>query len=334
MSEAQQIKKNLVETTTPVNEFIANVLQNKKPVQLYEASRHLIEAGGKRLRPYLVIKACEAAGGNSKDAIPFAAAVEILHNFTLVHDDVMDHDPMRRGKPTVHTKYGEPVAILAGDMLFAKVYQSVLDYAPAQLSSDDVVYALQKLTDAIILLCEGQMLDISFPKATDVTEEDYIFMISGKTSALFKGCAEAGAIAAGASTEVVEALGKFAWDAGITFQIIDDILGVTADEETLGKPVGSDIREGKKTIIMIHALKHADEKQKKTLLTAMKGEDASPEAIEAAVSVLSEIGSIDYAKKQADKYLEAAFKSLDILPDTEAKKQLIALVNYFVQREY
>lgn len=334
MSEAQQIQKTLIETAEPVNEFIANILQNKKPVQLYEASRHLIEAGGKRLRPFLAIKACEAAGGNPKDAIPFAAAVEILHNFTLVHDDVMDHDPLRRGKPTVHMKYGEAMAILAGDLLFSKVYQSVLDYAPAQLSSDDVVYALQKLTDAIITLCEGQVLDISFPKATDVSEEDYIFMISGKTSALFKSCAEVGAIAAGAQTEVIEALGKFAWDAGITFQIVDDILGVTADEETLGKPVGSDIREGKKTIIMIHALKHADTEQKKTLLAAMKGEEAPHDEIEAAVQVLKDVGSIEYAKKKADKYLQTAFKSLDIVEDSEAKKQLIALVNYFVQRHY
>lgn len=334
MSEAQKIQKNLLKTTQPVNDFIANILQDKKPVQIYEASRHLIEAGGKRLRPFLTIKACEAAGGNPKDAIPFAAAVEILHNFTLVHDDVMDHDSLRRGKPTVHTKYGEPMAILAGDMLFAKVYQSVLDYAPAHISSEDVVHSLQKLTDAIITLCEGQVLDISFPKATDVSEEDYLFMISGKTSALFKACAEVGAIAAGAQKEVIDALGKFAWDAGITFQIIDDILGVTADEKTLGKPVGSDIREGKKTIIMIHALKHADEAQKKTLLDAMKGEDATHEEIDAAVEVLREIGSIEYAKKEAKKYLETAFESLNIVKDSAAKSQLISLVNYFVQREY
>ena len=334
MSDAQKIQKNLLKTTAPVNEFISNILQDKKPVQIYEASRHLIEAGGKRLRPFLTIKACEAAGGNAKDAIPFAAAVEILHNFTLVHDDVMDHDSLRRGKPTVHTKYGEPMAILAGDMLFAKVYQSVLDYAPAHISSEDVVYALQKITDSIITLCEGQVLDISFPKATDVSEEDYLFMISGKTSALFKACAEVGAIAAGAQIEVVDALGKFAWDAGITFQIIDDILGVTADEKTLGKPVGSDIREGKKTIIMIHALKNADGNQKKTLLEAMKGEEATHEEIEAAVEVLREVGSIEYAKKEAEKHLETAFESLNIVKDSDAKNQLISLVNYFVQRQY
>ena len=334
MSKASQIQEQLIETAEPVNDFIDNLLQDRKPSQLYEASRHVINAGGKRLRPFLTIKSCEAAGGKKKDAIPFAAALEILHNFTLIHDDVMDHDVLRRGKPTVHATYGEPMAILAGDLLFAKVYQSVLDYAPAHLSSDDVVMALQKMTDAIIVLCEGQALDVSFPKATDVSEDDYIFMIGAKTSALFKTCSEVGAIAAGANNEVISSLGSFAWDAGIAFQIVDDILGITADESKLGKPVGSDIREGKKTIIMIHALKNADDTQRAVLMNAMKGEESTYEEIESAVQVLTDLGSIDYAKRTAAKYLDTAIQSIEKLEDTNAKRQLIELVNYFVHRDY
>ena len=334
MSKAEKLQENLLKTAEPVNEFIHKMLQDRKPSQLYEAGRHLIDAGGKRLRPFLTIKSCEAAGGKKKDAIPFAAALEILHNFTLVHDDVMDHDVLRRGKPTVHARFGEPMAILAGDLLFAKVYQSVLDYAPAKMSADDVVNTLQKMTDAIITLCEGQALDISFPKATDVTEKDYIFMIGAKTSALFKACAEVGAIAAGASGETIDSLGRFAWDAGLAFQIYDDVLGITADESKLGKPVGSDIREGKKTIIMIHALKNADDQQRETLLAAMKGDEATHEAIDAAVKVLNDIGSIDYARAEANKYLESSLKNIKGLKDTPAKNQLIDVVNYFVQREY
>ncbi len=333
MSKAQKIQENLLETAEPVNAFIESVLQDRKPKQLYEAGRHLIHAGGKRLRPFLTIKACEATGGRQKDAIPFAAALEILHNFTLVHDDVMDHDALRRGKPTVHAKYGEPMAILAGDLLFAKVYQSVLDYAPAHMSSDDVLSTLQEMTDATIILCEGQALDISYPRATDVIEEDYLLMIGAKTSALFRACAEVGAIVAGAPNETIEALGKFAWDAGLAFQIIDDVLGITADESKLGKPVGSDIREGKKTMIMIHALKHANDKQRKILMSAMN-EESDHKAIEAAMKALNEIGSIEYAKKEAKKYTERAFKSIENIKDSPAKQQLIELVNYFVQREY
>ena len=334
MSKAQMIQDQLIEVSEPVNAFIEKILQDRKPSILYEAGRHLLHAGGKRLRPYLTIKSCEAAGGNIEDAIPFAAALEILHNFTLVHDDVMDHDKLRRGKPTVHIKYGEQMAILAGDILFAKVYQSVLNHAPVHMSADDIVYALQRMTDAIIILCEGQAMDISFPNATDVSEEDYIFMIGAKTSSLFKACAEVGAITAGAPQDVIDSLGNFAWDAGIAFQIIDDVLGITADESKLGKPVGSDIRECKKTIIMIHALKNANKVQKGILLNAMKEENSPVEAINAAVRVLDEIGSIDYAKREADKYLKMALKSINVLKDTDAKKQLIELVHYFVQREY
>ena len=334
MSNAQRIQENLKETSEPVDAFIENLLQDRKPRQLYEAGRHIIFSGGKRLRPFLTIKSCEAAGGNLKDAVPFAAALEILHNFTLVHDDVMDHDELRRGNPTVHKKFGEPMAILAGDLLFSKVYQSVLDYAPAHMSADDVISTLQRMTDAVILLCEGQALDITFPKATDVTEDDYIFMIGAKTSALFKACAEVGAIAAGASNGAIDSLGKFAWDAGIAFQIIDDVLGVTADESKLGKPVGSDIREGKKTIIMIHALRKASKNQRELLLNAMMGEDSTLEALEAAVTVLEDIGSIDYARSKAEKYLNTSLENIDGLKNTPAKEALIELVNYFVQREY
>ena len=246
----------------------------------------------------------------------------------------MDHDDCRRGKPTVHKKFGESMAILAGDLLFSKVYQAVLDFSPGHLSSDAIITALQKMTDAIILVCEGQALDISYPTAADVTEDDYIFMIGAKTSALFKACAEVGAIAARASGEVIDALGGFAWNAGLAFQITDDILGLTADELKLGKPVGSDLREGKKTIIMIHGLKNADLSQLTILKRAMSGQNASDEDIENAVTTLDEIGSITYAKNKAIRYTQEALESLKTLKETAAKEELIGLLKYFVNREY
>ncbi len=334
MSRGDDIKQKLVKNSESVDEFIENILASRNPESLYKASRYLISAGGKRLRPYLTIKSCEAVGGLAKYAVPFAASLEILHNFTLVHDDVMDNDELRRGKPTVHKKFGAPMAILAGDLLFAKVYQSVLDHAPAHMSSDEVVTALGKMTDSIILLCEGQALDVSFPQAMDVTEKDYLFMIGGKTSSLFMACAEVGALAGGASKAQITALGRFAWDAGLAFQIVDDVLGITADEAKLGKPVGSDIREGKKTLIMIHALGNANEEQMSVLKRAVGVENASKEDINAVVKTLEEIGSIKYAKDEAERYAASAFESIEVIPDGPSKQDLIDLVNYFVQREY
>jgi len=334
MSSGDAIMKKLVESTKPVDSFIDEILTPRRPKVLYEASRHLILAGGKRLRPFLTMKACEAVGGNPADAIPFAAAFEILHNFTLVHDDVMDNDPLRRGAPTVHTKWGIPMAILAGDLLFAKVYEAMTVHAPNSLSPRRVKTCIEKTTEATIELCEGQVLDVSFPNTIDVSEEDYIAMVGDKTSALFRACAEVGAIVGGGKTRQVNALGKFAYEAGIAFQIMDDYLGATADEKTLGKPVGNDIREGKKTLIMIHALRKAKPKQREKILGVLGKHDATPVEIADVNKMLIEIGSLEYALKKGDKYIALAKRRFDALPNTQAKKDLFALVDYFTARKY
>jgi geranylgeranyl diphosphate synthase type I len=328
------LKKKLVESAKPVDAFIDEILTPRKPETLYEASRHFVLTGGKRLRPFLTLKACEAVGGDPTPAIPYAAAFEILHNFTLVHDDVMDNDPTRRGAPTVHTKWGVPMAICAGDLLFAKVFEAMVVYAPKNLSAKRVIACIAKATEATIELCEGQVLDVSFPNTKDVSEEDYIAMVGGKTSALFRACAEVGAIVGGGKTRQVHALGRFAWDAGIAFQIMDDYLGATADEKTLGKPVGSDIREGKKTIIMIHALRKSKPKQRELILAVLGNHSASKQEIDDVNKLLVDIGSVDYALKKGDKYVASAKKHLNKLPDSVAKSDLFALIDYFTDRKY
>jgi geranylgeranyl diphosphate synthase type I len=317
----QEIRRQLAENAEKVDEFIYGEIRGDRPAALYEASRHLIKAGGKRLRPFLTVKACEAVGGDPAEAVPYAAALEVLHNFTLVHDDVMD-------------QYGVPMAILAGDLLFAKVYDIVANHAPRNMRPAEIVRCFNKITEATLTLCQGQALDMEFPDAKDVSEEEYISMVSAKTSALFRACAEVGAIAGGAPDDQVDSLGKFAWDAGIAFQIVDDVLGLTADEDKLGKPVGSDVREGKKTLIVIHALAHAKKKQRDALLRALGVEEADDDAISKAVEALRASGSIQYAKDTAKRYMDSAYIMLERLPDSAAKTDLRALVNYFVNREY
>jgi len=334
VAKLKSIEQRLAENATMINRYLQKALSGQEPELLGKASLHLIEAGGKRLRPYLTIKACEAVGGRAEDAVPFAAAVEFLHNFTLVHDDVMDHDDLRRGKPTVHKVYGVPLAVLAGDLLFAKVYDVALKNRPPGMPPERLIESIAKITEAAVILCQGQALDMGFPSAKGVTVDNYIEMVGAKTSALFRACAQVGALAGGGSDDQVEALGGFAWDAGVAFQIEDDVLGVTADEETLGKPVGSDLREGKKTLINIHALERATEEQRRRIGKAFGVEDASPRDIEAAVEALREVGSIEYARGVADEYMERAFKQLDIVPDSPAKEELKALVEYFVKRDY
>jgi geranylgeranyl diphosphate synthase, type I len=334
MSRGDLIKTKLTKNAVGVDAFIDILLKPRRPEVLYEASRHLVMAGGKRLRPYLTVKSCEIVGGKPEDAIPFSAGLEILHNFTLVHDDVMDNDPIRRGTTTVHTKYGIPIAICAGDLLFAKVYEAFTIHAPPTLNAKKKCACVEAATRATIELCEGQTLDLSFPDAKIVSEEDYLLMIGGKTSALFRACAEVGAIVGGGSKRQINALGKFAYAAGISFQIVDDILGITADENTLGKPVGSDLREGKKTLIIIHALKYAKGRQRKILETVLGNKNGKKEDFEEAIQVLQYLGSIDYASKKADRYLTQAKKYLDGFAESSAKSDLDELINYFTKRIY
>ena len=335
LSLEASIKRKLQLSAVKVEGFIDKLLVPNKPEEVYQAAHHLINAGGKRLRPYLVLKSCELMGGDPELALPYAAAVEMFHTFTLVHDDIMDNDDLRRGSPTVHTKWGIPLAIVSGDLLFAKVYSAMLEPGNSgKLSKERVVSCIESLTNAAIILSEGQALDTLQSNVGDVSEEDYIYMVGSKTSALFRTCAEVGCIVGGGSEEEVSRLGSFAWDAGIAFQIVDDILGVTADDATLGKPVGSDVREGKKTLITIKALEDASYEERETLEKALGVQEASTSDIDEAMKVLASTGAIAYAEKVAAEYTEKAMSAIAAFPDSEAKRDLLELLEYFTKRSY
>ncbi|MBN1682395.1 polyprenyl synthetase family protein [Candidatus Bathyarchaeota archaeon] len=334
MSNENDIKKKLSDNAIKVDKFIDSILTPKRPEILYNASKYLISAGGKRLRPFLTLKSCEAVGGDPDLAIPFAGALEILHNFTLVHDDILDNDPIRRGNPSVHIKFGVPLAICAGDLLFAKVFEAMTIYSPKKINNKQIRKSIEIASKATIEICEGQVLDVTFADTEKVSEEDYIFMVSGKTGALFRACAEIGGTIGKGKKSQIKALGKFAYNAGIAFQIVDDILGLTADEKTLGKPTGSDIREGKKTIIIIHAMSKISKKDLRIIRTALGNHRASKSDIENSIELIKNLGSIEYASKRADKYISTAKKQLKKLPDSESKKDLNELIDYFTKRNY
>ncbi len=333
MTLAETIGRKLKESSVKVDEYILSILEPRKPEVLYEAARHLIEAGGKRLRPYLVLRSCALVGGDPKQALPYAAALEVLHNFTLVHDDIMDNDDLRRGAPTVHAKWGVPMAIIGGDLLFAKVYEAMIDPAVrGEVPMERAVACIDRVNEATVLLCEGQALDSAFPNVDDVSTDDYLFMVGGKTSALFKACAEVGGIMGGADPEDVRSLGEFAWNAGIAFQIVDDVLGVTTDESTLGKPVGSDLREGKKTLIVIKALENASDEEGTTLKRVLGVHDFTESDLEAAREVLRSTGGIDFAMATAEEYVRKSEKAISTFPTSTAKKDLLDFVEYFTKR--
>ena len=331
-----RLSSQLAETAEKVNRFIEGVVDlEREPRLLYRASRHIIDAGGKRLRPYIVLKSCKLVGGREEDAIPTAAALELLHTFTLIHDDIIDEDDKRRGLSTVHTKWGVPIAIVAGDLLFAKVYETITKFTnPRRVPPKRILRVLRNVSEATIAICEGQTLDMTFEHKESVSEKEYFEMIRTKTAALFETSARCGGILGGAKKSQVERLGKFGHHSGIAFQLIDDVLGLTADEKVLGKPVGSDIREGKRTLIIVHALKNASEDQRKKILETLGDRSASSERIQEVIDLVGSLGSISYAEEKARKYIEKSKIALKGFPATKDREDLISLADLIIARKY
>ncbi len=324
------LKKEISKRGELFNKELDAFLSRRSPENLYDASRHLPMAGGKRLRPVLCMISCEAVSGDFKKVMPFALAVEIIHNFSLVHDDIMDKSTLRRGMKTVHIEYGEPTAIIAGDLLFAKAFEALEKY-PKNTPSFHQLF--QYLTQSVIEVCEGQQLDMNFEKRFAVEESEYLEMIKMKTSALFRISCEGGALAGGANEEVQQALREYGVSLGLAFQIHDDYLDMSSDPETLGKDIGNDIRNGKKTIIAVHSLTHATGDDKKILTDIFGKATASAEEVKQVYHVFDRVGSIDYAKEKAEEYSDVAKDALKILEDSTAKQVLVALADYAMTRE-
>jgi len=294
-----------------------------EPKELYEASIHLLKAGGKRLRPATVLLSAELVGGSEEDAIHAAVAVELLHNFTLIHDDIMDEDDLRRGLPTVHSIWGIPYAILAGDTLHALSFKIL---SASRVPSERTVKAVDVLSRACVEICEGQWMDMGFEEREDVTEEEYLRMVAKKTGALYEASAMLGGIMGGGSEEEIEALGRYGRNVGIGFQIYDDILDLIAKDEEIGKDRGSDMAEGKKTLLVIKAHELG--------LKLPKVRKRDERSIEEVLKILKDAGIVDYAMEKAREYVEKGKKALEIFPDSNAKRTLLELADFMIERSY
>ncbi|MBP2144522.1 geranylgeranyl diphosphate synthase type I [Methanococcus voltae] len=296
----------------------------EKDSNLYNASKHLLLAGGKRIRPYLSIMAYNLKKDDLETIMAPALSVELIHNYTLVHDDIMDNDDERRGKPTVHKVYGEPIAILAGDLLYAKAFEALS-------TIEDSVKAhkvLKVLSKACVEVCEGQTDDMEFEDKFPSMDQ-YVDMISKKTGALIEAPILIGAIMADCTEEETEALYQYSKRIGINFQIQDDILDLIGDQKTIGKPVGSDILSGKKTMMVIHALDTLSEDNKERLLQILGNESATSEEVAEAINILG--NSINYAKNLMNESTVEAKEFLKIF-DEDKRKPLEDIADFIVSR--
>jgi geranylgeranyl diphosphate synthase type I len=319
------IEEELLKRARLVSKAIDDLLPIGHPQGLYRASRHLVDAGGKRLRPSMLLLAAEAAGGDPEKLAPAGVAVELVHNFTLIHDDIMDNANLRRGRPSVHSLWGVSGAILAGDTLYSKAFQ-ILGMTP--VDSVRILQAMDVLSRTCTGICEGQWLDLEFERQDLVSESEYMEMIEKKTGVLYGAAAGIGAVLAGASVDVVYGLGQFGLLTGMGFQIHDDVLDLTASEEVLGKRRGGDLAEGKKTLIIIHSM------SKGKMPEAFGRRNATTEEIERAISLLQDQGSVDYARSRSLELVEKGIAALDVLPDSSAKSLLIELAGYMISRRY
>jgi len=299
---------------------------------IQEMVTHPIDAGGKRIRPCMALLAAEAVGGDSSKALPAAASVELLHTFTLVHDDIMDHDLTRRGRPTVHALWGEEMGIIVGDALYSSAFKALLDVRNRGVSSERVLEAVNVLVRANVELQEGQIMDMFFEKRESVTEEEYMTMIRKKTGALIEASVEIGGILGGGDKSQLGALHTFGVNCGIAFQVKDDVLDLTADKKDFGKPIGSDIRSGKKTLIIVHAMAHTKGEDLREILSILGKKDASDDEVNRVIATLKKSGSIDYAEKKVEELIQEGKRALDTLPNTQAKESMKAIADYLVKR--
>ncbi len=312
------------------------VKRDLKPEPLYEAVRHLpVDATGKRLRPLVAILAAQTVGGDSKKIMPYGVAIEVLHSFTLVHDDIMDDCDMRRGKEAVHTKFGTPMGILAGDTMFALVFE-ILNH----LEIDDTTYRSVVLDVANLAreVCEGQYWDTVFEDQKKIDEMQYYHMIERKTATFFEMAMKNGAELGGADHNQVKKLAECGRLLGLAFQVWDDYLGVAGTEDETGKTERSDIKNGKKTLAYVATHGRLDPFDRRKFVDLYRKSDKTDEEIEEIVGYMSKKGGednvsgLEYTKKRAREFSSFAKATLAELPETAAKRLLTLLCDFASNR--
>jgi geranylgeranyl diphosphate synthase type I len=318
-----------------VDELIGSMLDGS-PKRLYCASAHYLKSGGKRLRPFLLIKSCELLGGGGEEALPVAAAIEMVHNFTLIHDDLIDDDESRHNVPTVHRHYGMPLAVLCGDLLIVKAFECITTHGgKAGLPDDLIVELISRLTKSCLQVSEGQALDIAMTSnGKSFSESQYIEMIGKKTGALFETSCELGALCARAGKKEFDRVATYGRNLGIAFQLIDDLIGVVGDPSVARKPVGNDIKEGKKTLPIQLAMRKAKEGKKEKLLRVLGRKDASDAELKEALGVLSDVGVERDVRDRARCFAVKAVEAIEPFAESGPKQLLRSMADFVVERTF
>ena len=300
----------------------------EEPNNLYDAAQYILGLGGKRVRPVAALLGCEMFSDINDDALNVASAIEMFHNFSLIHDDIMDMAPLRRGQPTVHMKWGEATALLAGDVMFAQAYDYLTQIDMAYIKK--IIQLFNKTSKEV---CEGQQLDMDFENKAHVSLEEYLNMITLKTSVLLAASLQLGALLGGASAGNQDHLYEFGKKLGIAFQIQDDYLDSFGNPDKFGKQVGGDILSNKKTFLLIHALEVANGDQQKRLEKLLATNDT--DKVEQVKAIYKECGVDAWATELKQKYYDEAMVHLEDLALVSSRKlEMRKLANYLLERDY
>ena len=301
-----------------VNKAIADTKYTEQPAELYEPISYLMQLGGKRMRPVLVLIATEMFDGNVLKALDAAIGIELFHNFTLMHDDIMDKAPLRRGKPTVHAKWNESAAILSGDVMFVEAYKLMIKVEDSILSE-----VLAIFSDTASGVCQGQQADMNFEKRDEVSLAEYLEMIRQKTAVLLAGSMQIGALIGGAVPDQANLLYEFGENLGLAFQLQDDILDVYGNPEKFGKQVGGDILSNKKTFMLIKAKELATGNTKSEIDQWLNRSDDPFAKVEAITSIYNLLEVRKLAEIEMEEYVNKALRALELISVDRSKKDLL-----------
>lgn len=328
---AQRSRVDLVQMFEPVRADLEAVereferqVQSKVAV-IPEIGKYIQKSGGKRVRPAVLLMSARLCGYTGPRAVLNAAVVEFIHTATLVHDDIIDDAELRRGQRSVHSRWGNDVTVLAGDFLYIK--------SMAMALTQDSLDVVRLLCDVTLWMIEGEIYQLTKNGVVDLTEDEHFEIIRRKTAFLFAGCAQIGGMLGQAGEARELELREYGFNLGIMFQLIDDLLDFTGESETIGKPIGGDLREGKITLPVIHLLKHGGVEANTLVRAIVQDRDVTPDNWARVKALLAEHRSIEYAYKRAVEFGEAAKSHLEMFPDSHEREALMALADYVLYRD-
>ena len=325
----EQVEQKYHQYYKRINDALGTCFTKNTPESLYAPARYILAGKGKRIRPFLTLLACEAVCGSSVKAMNAALAIEILHNFTLVHDDIMDQADLRHGRPTIHTKWDTTAAILSGDMMIAFAYECALQTKTSR--HDELVHILN---EANITICEGQAIDMELEQRKDAAIADYLDMISKKTGRLISASLETGGIVGNATSEQLGKLITFGNKIGRAFQVQDDYLDIMAEDGKSGKVPGGDVINGKKTYLLLRSLDLTNGKERELLQSVIENNGISPDRVAEIRTIYEQCGVLDEARQLINSDTEVALSAVDTLPFEEGREYLKGFALKLMKRDF